>query len=128
MAYVQATNVCIPFSQQKGPLPDTAKKTGTQVTYISCDVTSEESVAKAFDKAEAKSRFPIRGLVACAGISGRCAAIDYPVSAFRKIMDINVTGTFLCAQAAARVMHRQVVSGSIVMFASMAGTNVTRVS
>ena len=98
------------------------------MTYIACDVTNEESVAKTFAEAEAKSRFPIRGLVTCAGISGRCPAVDYPVSAFRKIMDINVTGTFLCATAAARIMHREEVSGSIVFFASMSGTNVNKVN
>ena len=110
------------------PLIDVANKTGSRVTYISCDVTSEESVAKTFEEAEAQSRFPLRGLVTCAGISGKCPAVDYPVGAFRKILDINVTGTFLCATAAARIMHRQMVGGSIVMFASMSGTNVNRVS
>lgn len=106
---------------------DVAEETNGQVTYISCDVTSEESVESAFSQATKASRFPIRGLVTCAGISGRRPAIKYPVDEFRRIMDINVTGTFLCARTAARIMHEQNVSGSIVMFASMSGTNVNKV-
>lgn len=98
------------------------------MSYASCDVTSEDSVNAAFSTAEKDARYPIRGLVICAGISGRCAAVDYPVKDFRKIMDINVTGTFLCATAAARIMQRQQVSGSIVMLASMSATNVNKVS
>jgi NAD(P)-dependent dehydrogenase (short-subunit alcohol dehydrogenase family) len=109
------------------PIVDVADEMDGQVKYISCDVTSEESVESAFSQAVKASRFPIRGLVTCAGISGRRPAIKYPVDEFRRIMDINVTGTFLCARIAARIMHEQNVSGSIVMFASMSGTNVNKV-
>lgn len=84
-------------------------------------------MAKTFNTAEQAARFPIKGLVTLAGISGRSPAAEYEVAAFRKIMEVNVTGTFLCAQAAARIMHRQLVGGSIVMFASMSGTNVNKV-
>ena len=108
-------------------LVDVANQTDRRITYISCDVTSEDSVESAFEEATKASRFPTRGLVTCAGISGRWPAIEYPVDEFRKIMDINVTGTFLCARTAARIMHDQNVSGSVVMFASMSGTNVNKV-
>lgn len=109
------------------PLETEAKTAGGQVKYVSCDVTSEESVQAAFSVAEEDARYPIKGLVTCAGISGRTAAVDYPVDKFRKILDINVTGTFLCATAATRIMQRQMVPGSIVMLASMSGTNVNKV-
>ncbi|KAF2092763.1 NAD(P)-binding protein [Rhizodiscina lignyota] len=115
-----------PETEVWNPLLATATHTGGQIVYIQCDVTNEDSVAKAFEKAETAARHPIRGLVTLAGISGRCPAIDYPLSAFRKIIDVNVIGTFLCATAAARIFHRQMVSGSIVMFGSMSGTNVNR--
>ena len=110
------------------PLLKTAAQTGGQITYLPCDVTNEQSVEKVFAEAESASRYPIRGLVTLAGISGRCPAVEYPVDAFRKIMDVNVTGTFLCARTAARIFHRLGVAGSIVMFASMSATNVNQVS
>ena len=91
-------------------------------------MTSEESVKAAFASAEAASRYPIRGLVTLAGISGRCPALDYDIAAFRKIIEINVVGTFLCARTAASIMQRQQVPGSIVMIASISGSNVNKVS
>lgn len=109
------------------PLKTLAKKIGRQLRYAPCDVTDEESVSRAFECAEKGARYPVQGLVTCAGISGRSAATEYPVDEFRRIMDINVTGTFLCATAAARIMQRCVVPGSIVMLASMSGTNVNKV-
>ncbi|KAK4553517.1 hypothetical protein LTR86_009313 [Recurvomyces mirabilis] len=107
-------------------LQDVAQRTGSRLHYISCNATDEHSVANTFQKAEEVARYPIRGLVTLAGISGRSPAVDYKLSAFQKIMDVNVIGTFLCAQAAARIMQKQMVSGSIVMFASMSGTNVNK--
>lgn len=85
-------------------------------------------MAEAFAKAESLARCPVRGLVTCAGLSGRCPAVEYPVDSFRKILEINVVGSFLCARAAARIMRAQQNSGSVVMMASMSGTNVNRVS
>lgn len=109
------------------PISGFANETGRRATYISCDVTNEESVEYAFSEATKASRFPLKGLVTCAGISGRRPAIDYPLDEFRRIVDINVTGTFLCCRVAARIMHEQSVSGSIVMLASMSGTVVNKV-
>lgn len=109
------------------PVATVAEESGKRATYVSCDVTNEESVGAAFTQATSASRYPLRGLVTCAGISGRHPAVKYPVEEFRRIMDINVTGTFLCARAAAKIMQEQNVSGSIVMFASMSGTNVNKV-
>ncbi|KJX92271.1 short-chain dehydrogenase like protein [Zymoseptoria brevis] len=94
--------------------------------YIHCNAISEASVTSAFTTASSLARHPIRGLITCAGISGNCPAVDYPITDFRRIIDINVTGSFLCARAAAQIMHRQQSSGSIVMVASMSGTNVNR--
>lgn len=117
-----------PILTCRDPLVAIAKKLSSRLTYVTCDVTSEESVEAAFSKAEAASRFPIRGLVTLAGISGRCPALEYDIGAFRKIIEINVVGTFLCARTAASIMQRQQVPGSIVMIASISGSNVNRVS
>ncbi|KAK5742378.1 hypothetical protein LTR17_003390 [Elasticomyces elasticus] len=117
-----------PAYDVEAPLLKVAKQTGGQLTYISCNATSEQSVTETFERIEQDARYPIRGLVTLAGISGRSPAVDYERSAFQRIMDVNVTGTFLCAQAAARLMHKQMVAGSVVMFASMSASNVNKVS
>ena len=100
---------------------------GTNAWYHQLDVTDENSVPPIFDAIRSETRFPIRGLVACAGISGECDAVDYPIHIFRKIIDINVAGTFLLAQAAAKEMHHANVTGSMVLIASIRGSVSNRV-
>lgn len=73
------------------------------------------------------SRYPVRGLVALAGISDHADALTYDVATFRRVIDVNVTGTFLSAQAAARLMRRHNEGGSIVLIASISGTVVNKV-
>ena len=57
-----------------------------------------------------------------------CDATSYPIDKFRKILDVNIAGTFLMAQAVGRELHNHRVSGSVVLIASMSGWNSNRVS
>lgn len=66
-------------------------------------------------------RFPIRGLVACAGVSDDGPATEFPADSFRRLLDINVTGTFLVAQATAREVVKHNTTASMVLVASMSG-------
>jgi NAD(P)-dependent dehydrogenase (short-subunit alcohol dehydrogenase family) len=43
---------------------------------------------------------------------------------FRRLIDINLTGTFVCAQAVGNVMIKSGTGGSMVFIASMSGHNV----
>lgn len=95
---------------------------GRRLHYIKCDVTSPESVSSAVDLGSQVSPSPIRGLVTCAGISARFPATSYLEDFFKHILDVNVTGTFLCAQAVARHMHERMTPGGIVLVASMSVT------
>ena len=45
-------------------------------------------------------------------------AETYDIGRFRRLIDINLTGAFLCAQAAGRVMIDQGTGGSIIFIAS----------
>ncbi|KAE8349944.1 hypothetical protein BDV28DRAFT_163277 [Aspergillus coremiiformis] len=101
---------------------ETAAEThGGRLSYWSLDVTSETMVAEGFAKFMPTLRFPLRGLVVCAGISRNGPAIEFPISTIRHMLDVNVSGAFLAAQAAAREMRKSDVSGSIVLVASMSG-------
>ncbi|TKA31297.1 hypothetical protein B0A50_02142 [Salinomyces thailandicus] len=86
------------------PVEAAAETMDVRLTYISCDVTDADDVTNAFEKMALDLRHPIRGLVACAGISDNGPAIDFPASSLRRMLDVNVTGTFLVAQAAAKQM------------------------
>jgi NAD(P)-dependent dehydrogenase (short-subunit alcohol dehydrogenase family) len=65
---------------------------------------------------------PIRGVFAAAGIQQLKTALEYDAKDFRRLMDINVLGSFLPLQAAAREMIKRDLKGSLVMIASMSGS------
>lgn len=102
-------------------IESTALENGSNALYEQVDVQDEETIVKVIDKLRGCLRYPIRGLVCCAAISGESDACVYPAAIFRRILDINITGTFLTARAVANEMHRANVTGSIVLIASMSG-------
>lgn len=76
------------------------------------DLASPEEVAAAVAQTkEAFGRFDI--LVNNAGISARESIYDYKPEDFAKIMNLNVTAVFNCAQAAAKVMKEQ--GGGVIL-------------
>ncbi len=83
------------------------------------DVSKPESVSSAFAAVERKfSRCDV--LVNCAGIAKVFPFLEFPLDNFVATMNVNVTGTLLCAQHAARLMVRN-HWGRIVNIASVAG-------
>nr|WP_314074358.1 SDR family oxidoreductase [uncultured Roseococcus sp.] len=63
----------------------------------------------------------LRGVVCSAGISASTPILDTEPEIFRRILDVNVTGSFLVAQAAAKAMVAGGKGGSIVLVASVSG-------
>ncbi|WWC70482.1 uncharacterized protein I206_104433 [Kwoniella pini CBS 10737] len=101
---------------------DTAAKYGGKIDYRQLDITNEEAVEKVFGDIYASSQYPITGFFGAAGIQQMITALDMPIKDFRRIMEVNVTGTFITAQAAAREMKHRGIRGSIVVTASMSGS------
>ena len=90
------------------------------VSTETVDVADAESVAAAADSTAAKHS-TIDILVANAGIAGpNHKTWEYPLDAWKQIMDINLTGVFLCCRAIVPYMLRQDY-GRIVNVASIAG-------
>jgi len=54
-----------------------------------------------------------------AGIEKKIAFVDYPLQEWQKIMAVNLTGPFLCAQSAARQMIQQGPGGRIINISSI---------
>lgn len=92
---------------------------GVETLAVPTDVTDPGSVQAAVDQTVAAFG-QLDVLVNNAGISIWHAAEDMPYDVWRKVMDINVDGVFLCAQAAGRVMLQQ-GRGSIINIGSMSG-------
>ncbi|MFP3998046.1 SDR family NAD(P)-dependent oxidoreductase [Pseudomonas capeferrum] len=80
------------------------RNSGYQAKAISVDVSNPESVEKAFASAESWYGESTNILVNSAGILGVHSFIDYPTDLFTKVLAVNVTGAFLCAQRAAKSM------------------------
>lgn len=79
---------------------------------IACDVSDAGQVERAFEQIG-----KVDVLVANAGISIRAPFLEISEEDWRRVLDVNLTGVFLCAQQAARRMDE----GVILMTASTNG-------
>ncbi|GMA57157.1 hypothetical protein GCM10025858_16600 [Alicyclobacillus sacchari] len=92
--------------------------TGVKAVAMSCDIVQPDDVARVVDRAMAEfGRIDI--LVNNSGATWGAPAVDMPLEAWRKVIDTNVTGTFLMSQAVGRVMIQQ-GGGKIINIASTA--------
>jgi len=90
---------------------------GAGAIALRLDVTDPVSVQQAMDAVvEAYGRIDI--LVNSAGIHIGHTVLDFPLEAWERVLRVNVTGTFLCAQAAARQMVKQGGGGCIISLSS----------
>jgi NAD(P)-dependent dehydrogenase (short-subunit alcohol dehydrogenase family) len=83
------------------------------------DVT-DEGAAKAMVGQASTALGGLDGVVNCAGIAADIPALETPIDLFRKILDVNVVGSFIVARAAAQFMKDQ-GGGAIVNMASVSG-------
>lgn len=80
-----------------------------------CDETAIGAIVKA-----AVARFGrLDGVVNSAGIAADIPSLDTPVDVFKRILDVNVIGSFIVARAAARAMKTAKTGGAIVNIASI---------
>ena len=87
------------------------------------DVTDADQVGEATTEA-ASQLGPIMTLCCFAGVVGCVSADSISSTEWRRTLDINTTGEFLCAQAVARQMITQKSGGSIVLIGSISGVRV----
>src|SRR6185437_1502282 len=101
-------------------LAEAAKAIAGGAHLATVDVSDEAQVEKALD--ETLKKMPrVDALVCSAGITGpNTTTWDYPVEAWKQVIDINLTGVFLCNRAVVRHMRKSDY-GRIVNIASIAG-------
>lgn len=92
---------------------------GGKADVLALDVSDAASIVAAF---AGRPAFDI--VVNNAGISGAGKAMDLAEREWDAVMDVNLKGAFLVAQAAARAMKEGANGGSIVNVASIAGLRV----
>jgi len=105
---------------------DAVAELGDRARFVQADVTDEAAVAAALDAAE--SMGTLRIVVNCAGTGNAIRVLSkdgvFPLNAFRKIVDINLVGTFnVLRLAAERIAKTEPIGeerGVIINTASVA--------
>lgn len=98
---------------------------GASTLILDCNVTNEEGIVNVFD-------FLLNNwggldiLVNAAGVAPAYALTDLPVDKWRFALEVNLTGYFLMARAAARIMIRQNMGGAIINISSKSGINASK--
>jgi NAD(P)-dependent dehydrogenase (short-subunit alcohol dehydrogenase family) len=97
---------------------------GRRAVAAPADVTDPASVTAAVETVETQLG-TLRLAVNSAGIANAAPAEDMPLEQFKKVLQVNLDGVFLCCQAEGRALLRN-GGGAIINVASMSGTIVNR--
>lgn len=114
-----AVSVC---ARSKGPLDevcDAIEAEGGRCLSAVADVTNPDDIARWLGLTKAELG-PVDALVNNASLLGDRAAIeDYDLDTWRKVIDVNLTGAFICARAA--VPYLRETRGSLIHVSSGVG-------
>lgn len=96
------------------------RQLGVESIGVKCDITSEEDISSLKDLVlERYGRIDI--LVNNSGATWGALTEDYPIKGWKKVIDVNVTGTFICSQIIGKAMI-EAGGGKIVNVSSIFGT------
>jgi NAD(P)-dependent dehydrogenase (short-subunit alcohol dehydrogenase family) len=105
------------------PAIDGLRERGFTADGMLCDVSRQADVQAVVERTrEVYGRFDI--LINNAGVSWGARAEDMPLDKWQKVIDINLTGAFLCSQAVGREMLKQEY-GRIINVSSVAGLHAS---
>jgi len=111
--------ICARRQQWLGPTMENFRGRGFQVSGMICDVSAPAEVQDVVDTTmERYGKIDI--LINNAGIAWAAEPEDMPLDKWNKVIETNLTGTFLFSQAAGKEMLKR-KSGCIINIASIAG-------
>jgi 3-oxoacyl-[acyl-carrier protein] reductase len=100
------------------------RQAGGQAIAVACDVTDPDAVARMVD-ATAEAFGGVDLLIANAGLGSTIGAVEATdIEAWKRTIDTNLFGTYLCARAVVPVMKAR-GGGKIIMLGSGAGHRAT---
>jgi NAD(P)-dependent dehydrogenase (short-subunit alcohol dehydrogenase family)/rhamnose utilization protein RhaD (predicted bifunctional aldolase and dehydrogenase) len=97
----------------------------SNVMLLPGDVTNEANVKRAFERL-LENWGGLDILVNAAGVAPAYELVDMPVDKWRFALEVNLTGYFLCAREAARIMIAQQMGGSIINLSSKSGLDASK--
>ncbi|MEM8657403.1 MAG: SDR family NAD(P)-dependent oxidoreductase [Pseudomonadota bacterium] len=97
---------------------EAATKLGGDAIGLACDMGDPAQISAMFDRIEAEYG-PVEILVNNAGIAMPQDFLDTPLEDFQKVIDVNLTGTFLALQRTAKTMVAHKIEGAIVNMSSI---------
>src|SRR5690625_637775 len=95
------------------------KKLGVDSLAFSCDVTNHDDIKRVV-KETVEHFGSIDILVNNSGATWGASVVDMPIEAWHKVIDVNITGTYLMSLEVGKVMIDQ-NKGKIINIASIAG-------
>lgn len=98
---------------------------GARALPVELDVADPQQAARCIEEVETELG-ALRVLINNAGIAKTAAALDTSLEDWDAVMDVNLRGAWLCAQAAGRAMAAHGEGGSIVNIASILGLGGTQ--
>jgi citronellol/citronellal dehydrogenase len=104
------------LGRNRGPLEAVAeelRRKGVESTFCIADIRDEDAVNRAFSDIET-TLGGIDVLVNNAGGQFPRLAVDMSVNGWRSVVDLNLTGTFICSQVFARSAIARHATGTIV--------------
>ncbi len=119
----EGANVAIAVSKSVSEAEDVVEKLkalGVDACVFQCDVARSEDVNNMVDGV-VKRWGKIDILVNNAGITHGASAEDLSLEDWKRMIDVNLTGVFLCAQTVGKKMIEQGHGGSIINISSICG-------
>ncbi|MHC4916112.1 MAG: SDR family oxidoreductase [Planctomycetota bacterium] len=92
---------------------------------VQMNVTGEDGVRRGFDRVVAHWG-GVDVVVCAAGVAPPYNLVDFPLDEWRRALAINLTGYFLVAREAARIMKAQGQGGSMVLVSSKTGLEASK--
>ena len=100
-------------------LKEAQAELGSDVEMMVCDVTQEDQVKKVYENIMS-NHGKIDILINNAGMAAKAKSYEMSYDLWKKVVDVNLNGAFLCAREAMKIMVNQ-KSGRIINIGSISG-------
>ncbi|GHB34252.1 3-hydroxyacyl-CoA dehydrogenase [Pseudovibrio japonicus] len=117
--HLAQTGVKVTIAGRRPEPLDLIAKANSRIHAITADVTDENSVAQMFEKAT-QANGPVNIVVANAGAADSAPFAKMELDSFQRMLDVNLTGTFLTFQKGLQNLKGQEY-GRLIAIASIAG-------